>query len=199
VSVVLEVDPDVRAGLPAPLRRRLAGELRRMVAAAGKDLPPRSGVAPGARGARRRAAPSLAKRFEASFRLCGDPAIHALNRDYRGKDKPTDVLAFAMREGEGGHLHPELLGDVVISVDTARRQARRRGPAGLHAELLFLASHGLCHLLGYDHQTDAEEALMNQKMAELRAAATRALPPRSGVAKASRGARRRATPSLAKR
>ena len=148
MSVSLEVDRDVLGALPPAWRRRLGVELRRMVTAAGRDL-------------------------QAHFRLCGDAAIHALNRDYRGKDRPTDVLAFAMREGEGGHLHPELLGDVVISVDTARRQAKRKGPAGLHAELLFLASHGLCHLLGYDHPDDAQEAAMNARMASLLAEARR--------------------------
>jgi len=147
VKVALELDPDVRAALPPAWRRRLGVELRRMVRAAGTDL-------------------------EVGFRLCGDPAIHALNRDYRGKDRPTDLLAFAMSEGAGGALHPELLGDVVISLDTARRQARRKGVAGLHSEVLFLASHGLCHLLGYDHQDDAQEAEMNARMASLLAKAT---------------------------
>jgi probable rRNA maturation factor len=101
--------------------------------------------------------------LEASFTFTGDAQIHELNRDYRGKDRPTDVLAFAQREGEGGHLHPEVLGDVVISLETAERQ--RTQP--LLEELLFLAAHGLCHLLGYDHQTDAEEAEMNARMAAL--------------------------------
>lgn len=146
MSVSLDVDRDVLGALPAGHRRRLGVELRRMVHAAGKTL-------------------------EVGFRLCGDAAIHALNRDYRGKDKPTDVLAFAMREGEGGELHPDVLGDVVISLDTAWRQAKVKTPAGLHDEVLFLASHGLCHLLGYDHQDDAQEAEMNARMAELRAAA----------------------------
>lgn len=101
--------------------------------------------------------------LEASFTFTGDAQIHELNRDYRGKDRPTDVLAFAQREGEGGHLHPEVLGDVVVSIETAERQ--RTQP--LLDELLFLAAHGLCHLLGYDHQTDAEEAEMNARMAVL--------------------------------
>ncbi len=109
------------------------------------------------------------KDYEAVLRLCDDAAIHELNRDYRAKDKPTDVLAFAQREGPAGALHPELLGDLVISVETARRQARR----GLHAELLHLASHGLCHLLGYDHRDDDEERAMNKRAAALRREARR--------------------------
>ena len=78
------------------------------------------------------------------------------------------------REGPGGQLHPSLLGDVIISVETARRQARRRGPAGLCAELRVLAAHGLCHLLGYDHRDDAEEATMNARAAALLVEAARA-------------------------
>lgn len=102
--------------------------------------------------------------FECALRLTTDAEIHALNRDYRSKDKPTDVLAFAQREGPSAKLHPTLLGDIVISVDTARRQAKR----GLEKELLHLASHGLCHLLGYDHRDDAEEKVMNARAAKLR-------------------------------
>lgn len=101
--------------------------------------------------------------LEADLRLTNDAAIHELNRDYRGKDKPTDVLAFAQREGEGGDLCPEILGDIIISVETARAQAR----GSLYEELLFLAAHGLCHLLGYDHQDDEEELTMNTRMQAL--------------------------------
>ena len=107
--------------------------------------------------------------YEVALRLTDDATIHELNRTYREKDKPTDVLAFAQRKGPGGALHPELLGDVVISVDTARAQAKR----GLHAELLHLASHGLCHLLGYDHRDDEEERVMNLRAAALRREARR--------------------------
>lgn len=97
--------------------------------------------------------------LEVALRLTDDAAIHALNRSYRKKDKPTDVLAFALREGPYGALAGPALGDIVISVETAARQARR----GLARELLHLAAHGLCHLLGYDHRTDAEEAEMNSR------------------------------------
>jgi probable rRNA maturation factor len=79
------------------------------------------------------------------------------------------VLAFAQRDAPGAPAHAGLLGDIVISVDTARRQARR----GLYRELLHLASHGLCHLLGYDHRDDAEEREMNARAAALRAEAHR--------------------------
>jgi probable rRNA maturation factor len=147
MSLDLVVDEDV--ALPAAQRRQLRVELGRMIRAAarhdGRDD------------------------YEVSLRLVGDGVIHELNRGYRGKNKPTDVLAFAQREGPAGALHPTLLGDVVISVDTARRQAKR----GLYRELLHLASHGLCHLLGYDHRDDEEEREMNARAAALRAEATR--------------------------
>lgn len=105
--------------------------------------------------------------YGVALRLCGDAAMRELNRAWRGKDKPTDVLAFAQREAQ--HADAALLGDVIISVDTARRQAKR----GLAAELLHLASHGLCHLLGYDHRDDREEREMNTRAAALRAEAGR--------------------------
>jgi probable rRNA maturation factor len=76
-----------------------------------------------------------------------DPAIRELNARYRGKDKPTDVLSFS---GPGGG---EGLGDIVVSVDTAERNARRRGRT-LQRELDVLALHGFLHVLGYDHETD---------------------------------------------
>ena len=96
--------------------------------------------------------------------LVGDRAMRALNRRWRGKDAPTDVLAFSQREGEGGGLHPELLGDVVISVEQAARQA----PGGdLLAELVRLLVHGLCHLRGLDHARRADAARMRAEEARL--------------------------------
>jgi probable rRNA maturation factor len=150
----LAIDASVAGAIAAAWRRTLRAQLARMVKAASLT---------DGRGA-----------LEVAVRLVDDAAIHALNRDYRAMDKPTDVLAFAQREGSAGALHPLVLGDIVISVETARRQAKRRGPAGLHAELMMLAAHGLCHLLGYDHRDDAEEATMNARVAALRAEAARA-------------------------
>ncbi len=105
-----------------------------------------------------------------SLALVGDEEIRVLNRDFRGVDKATDVLSFSMREGEGGQLHPELLGDVVISVETAARQAEEAGRT-LDEELLHLAVHGLAHLCGYDHATVDEEGRMFGWEAKLRAQA----------------------------
>lgn len=113
---------------------------------------------------------------ELSVALVDDATIHALNRDYRGKDKPTDVLAFAMEEGEptpsprGAGAAPRVLGDVIVSIDTAGKQARKRRRALLD-EVTMLLAHGLLHLLGYDHETDEEEREMRAKTAELEGAA----------------------------
>jgi len=107
------------------------------------------------------------KDVEVAVRLCTDATIRELNRDYRDIDKPTDVLAFAQREA--ANADRSVLGDIVISVETANRQAKQ----GLHAELLHLASHGLCHLLGYDHQSDADEHVMNARASALRREAVR--------------------------
>ena len=98
-----------------------------------------------------------------SLLLTDDPGIQVLNRDYRGKDRPTDVLSFAMEEGElleqDGSL-PELLGDIVINTDQTARQAEAYGHS-YGRELLFLFIHGMLHLLGYDHeQGPAEEKEM---------------------------------------
>ncbi len=123
---------------------------------------------------RRRAERMLAalrmEEAELSVLLCDDATIAELNRDYRRKDRPTDVLAFAMREGEGGALHPTLLGDVVVSVETARRQAAEHGRS-VADEITFLLAHGLLHLLGYDHRTEEEDRGMRARADALCAAA----------------------------
>lgn len=98
---------------------------------------------------------------ELSVLLCSDAVIHALNREWRGRDRPTDVLSFAQSEGEGARP-AGLLGDVVISVDTARRQAAERG-ATLGRETDRLLVHGVLHLLGYDHEVSPAEARRMQR------------------------------------
>jgi probable rRNA maturation factor len=94
---------------------------------------------------------------ELSIALVGDDEIRRLNASYRNVDSPTDVLAFSMREGADLSVHPDLLGDVVISLDTAARQAERRGVA-LATEVRVLLVHGILHLLGYDHERSPAEA-----------------------------------------
>jgi probable rRNA maturation factor len=99
---------------------------------------------------------------ELSVLLTNDREIHALNLEHRGKDRPTDVLAFALEEGEavvGARSGVRLLGDVVISLDTAARQARGR-KRELLPEVRFLLAHGLLHLLGYDHGNPREKREM---------------------------------------
>ncbi len=103
---------------------------------------------------------------ELSLVLCDDAFIHTLNRDYRGKDRPTDVLAFAQREGEGADPDDVILGDVVISISTAARQASERGHS-TPREVQVLLVHGFLHLLGYDHGDDDEEAEMQAAAAKL--------------------------------
>ncbi len=93
------------------------------------------------------AARALRVRGEVALVLAGDRLLRRLNRDYRGKDRPTDVLSFPGDGGEAG------LGDVVISVETAERNARSEGRT-LARELDVLALHGFLHVLGYDHETD---------------------------------------------
>jgi probable rRNA maturation factor len=96
---------------------------------------------------------------ELSVVLCDDAFIHPLNRDYRGKDRPTDVLSFPQREGEEADPDDPLLGDIVVSVERAQAQADERGHA-LETELRLLLVHGILHLLGYDHEDDAEAEAM---------------------------------------
>lgn len=127
---------------------------------------------------------------ELSILLCDDRFIQQLNRHWRDKDEPTDVLSFAMGEGEDTGLNPEILGDVVLSVETAARQGAALG-LGLDAELRVLLIHGLLHLLGYDHIDPADAVEMQGREAELLAAlgqsghglvtrATLDLPPAAG-------------------
>ncbi len=94
---------------------------------------------------------------ELSVVLCSDPHIRGLNRTHRAIDRPTDVLSFAMQEGDGLLEDDHVLGDLVISIDTARRQAHTLGHT-LEHELRVLLVHGLLHLLGYDHETSVEDA-----------------------------------------
>jgi probable rRNA maturation factor len=109
-------------------------------------------------------------RADLSIVLCDDATIHALNRDYRKKDRPTDVLAFAMREGPYAELAGDMLGDVIVSLDTASRQATEK-KVPFDREITMLVAHGLLHLLGHDHATRAEERRMTARTDALVAAA----------------------------
>lgn len=101
-----------------------------------------------------------------SLTLVDDRTIKRLNLRYRGKNRTTDVLAFPMEDHAG--LPIPLLGEVIVSVETAKRQAREHGHS-LHEELDLLIVHGLLHLVGYDDEDPLEARLMHDReMAILR-------------------------------
>lgn len=93
--------------------------------------------------------------------------IHELNRDYRGVDRVTDVISFALEDGEDlKEPGIRVLGDVYIAVDVAYEQALTYGHSRLR-EVCFLATHGILHLLGYDHMTEEDEKIMFDKQKEI--------------------------------
>ena len=108
--------------------------------------------------------------YELGLRLTSDREIQELNRQYRSMDKPTDVLAFATTEDEiiiaPEVAEPTYLGDIIISLDTAVKQATEQQHS-IVVELAWLASHGLLHLLGWDHPDDASLDLMLKRQGEL--------------------------------
>ena len=152
------------------------------------DVTTRGGPFAGASTAviRRRAAKMLEhldlQNVELSVALVGDAAIQELNRTYRHIDKPTDVLSFPLHERPAGWKPKGArgaeigagfpfegpIGDVILSIDTARRQAEGAGRPLLD-ELTMLLAHGLLHLLGYDHRTNAEDREMTARTRELEA------------------------------
>lgn len=103
---------------------------------------------------------------ELSLVLVNDKQMLKLNQQYRKRDGATDVLAFAMQEGEFAGISPQLLGDVVISVETAKAQAEEQRHS-LMRELQILLIHGVLHLLGYDHTQLPEAEQMRQKEHQL--------------------------------
>ena len=99
-----------------------------------------------------------------SVSLVDNAFIHEMNRDYRGIDRPTDVISFAFLDNEDKETifknkEPVCLGDIYISVDKAKEQAEEYGHS-LERELSFLFVHGLLHLLGYDHMNEEDEKIM---------------------------------------
>lgn len=103
---------------------------------------------------------------ELSLLVTSDQRIRELNRRYRHQDRPTDVLSFPMDGPAEAGTVPQLLGDIVVSLDTARRQARSRGHR-LVEELVFLLAHGLLHLLGHDHAKQCEATIMRRMTSRL--------------------------------
>lgn len=109
---------------------------------------------------------------EVSVTFVTNAIIQEMNKEYRGKDTPTDVISFAMEElGEGeqaivGSEEPRMLGDIVISLDRTKEQAVDYGHS-FERELGFLAVHGFLHLLGYDHMDAEEEKEMFARQEEI--------------------------------
>jgi len=101
---------------------------------------------------------------EVSLFFVDDEKIKQLNKQYLGKDKATNVLSFSLLEGEYGNINPQILGDVIISVETAQRDALY-GKLTVDQEIDFLIIHGILHLLGYNHEntTKKETKKMRQK------------------------------------
>ena len=109
---------------------------------------------------------------EVSVTFVTNEAIQEINREYRDKDQPTDVISFAMEELGEGEIEviiegmPRMLGDIIISIDRTREQADDFGHT-FERELGFLAVHGFLHLLGYDHMNEADEKVMFGKQDEI--------------------------------
>ena len=102
---------------------------------------------------------------ELSVLLVDDEYMAELNQQYRNRTGPTNVISFPMREGEFGDLHPHLLGDVVVSVDTAEREAEKFSQS-FENRLHFLLIHGILHLFGYDHERSEAEAEVMERETE---------------------------------
>ncbi|MBD8522076.1 rRNA maturation RNase YbeY [Lysinibacillus sp. FSL R7-0073] len=109
---------------------------------------------------------------EVSVTFVTNDTIQDINREYRGKDQPTDVISFALEELGEGEIAvtfegmPRVLGDIIISTDRAKEQAEEYNHS-FERELGFLAVHGFLHLLGYDHMEPEEEKVMFTKQDEI--------------------------------
>lgn len=109
---------------------------------------------------------------ELSVTFVSNDRIQEINREYRDKDRPTDVISFALEEMGEGELEivgvdiPRILGDIIISIPKAREQAEEYNHSFMR-ELGFLAVHGLLHLLGYDHMNEQDEKQMFDRQKEI--------------------------------
>lgn len=115
------------------------------------------------------ASEQLQENSEVSVTFVTDERIHELNKEFRHKDRPTDVLSFALndnRDDVAGEGMPDLLGDIIISVPRAKAQAEEYGHS-IDRELGFLAVHGLLHLTGYNHETEQDEQMMFKKQEDI--------------------------------
>lgn len=102
---------------------------------------------------------------EVSVTITDDKKIHELNLQYRKIDRPTDVLSFAFRDSDEPEIvtnEPEILGDIIISIERAKSQAEEYGHS-LRREIVFLTVHGILHLLGYDHMEESDRLEMESE------------------------------------
>ncbi len=102
---------------------------------------------------------------ELSIVITDDAGIRELNGQYRNRPEPTNVLAFPMQEGEFSGIHPDILGDVVISMETAAREASDLGTT-VEARFKFLLIHGILHLFGYDHEAGIDQERQMEEKSE---------------------------------
>lgn len=102
---------------------------------------------------------------ELSISVVGDRSIRRINREYLGKDRPTNVISFSQQEGDYGGMAPDMLGDVIISADTSAREAEAGGLQPFE-RLCFLLLHGTLHLCGYDHERSGEAEAVRMKKKE---------------------------------
>jgi probable rRNA maturation factor len=93
---------------------------------------------------------------EISLSFVDDENIRLLNKQYLGKDKATNVISFSLQEGEYGNINPQILGDIIVSVETAQRDALY-GKLTIAQEIDFLIIHGILHLLGYHHENTTKK------------------------------------------
>ena len=99
--------------------------------------------------------------------MVDDDGIRKINKEYMGRDYPTNVISFSLNEGDFGDINPDLLGDIIISAETALRDALK-AEIKFEEELDYLIIHGILHLSGYDHEISEEEAKrMKEKEREL--------------------------------
>ncbi len=105
--------------------------------------------------------------YELSLVLTDDSDIAVMNKEYLNHEGATNVISFPMQEGEFSGINPQMLGDVVISLDTALKEAEDAGMS-MEERLNELLIHGILHLLGYDHEVKEDEAEMEEKSRELK-------------------------------
>ncbi|PKN36738.1 MAG: rRNA maturation RNase YbeY [Deltaproteobacteria bacterium HGW-Deltaproteobacteria-2] len=102
---------------------------------------------------------------EISLSFVDDEKIKKLNKQYLGKSKPTNIISFPLQEGEYSNINPDIMGDIVISTETAQRDALR-GNLTLPQEIDFLIIHGILHLLGYNHENTTRKEINKMRQKE---------------------------------